>query len=71
MAWTRLDGNAPARTVDTGHRNLFHYELNRVPTVRESARIQSFPDDICIYRNKNKARQTGWKCGSAICWVKH
>ena len=23
MAWTRLDGNAPARTVDTGHRNLF------------------------------------------------
>ena len=46
MAWTRLNGNAPARTVDTGHRNLFHYEYNRIPTVRESARIQSFPDDF-------------------------
>lgn len=40
MAWTRLDGNAPARTVDTGHRNLFHYELNRVPTVRENRNVR-------------------------------
>lgn len=52
MAWTRLDGNAPARTVDTGHRNLFHYELNRVPTVRESARIQSFPDNFVFNSEK-------------------
>ena len=44
MAWTRLNGNAPARTVDTGHRNLFHYEYNRIPTVRESARMQS----LCV-----------------------
>lgn len=60
MAWTRLDGNAPARTVDTGHRNLFHYELNRVPTVRESARIQSFPDDFVFTGPRTKQdRQVG------------
>lgn len=60
MAWTRLDGNAPARTVDTGHRNLFHYELNRVPTVRESARIQSFPDDFVFTGTRTKQdRQVG------------
>ena len=60
MAWTRLDGNAPARTVDTGHRNLFHYELNRVPTVRESARIQSFPDDFVFIGTKTQQnRQVG------------
>lgn len=60
MAWTRLDGHAPARTVDTGHRNLFHYELNRVPTVRESARIQSFPDDFVFTGSRTKQeRQVG------------
>lgn len=60
MAWTRLNGNAPARTVDTGHRNLFHYELNRVPTVRESARIQSFPDDFVFTGTRTKQdRQVG------------
>jgi len=60
MAWTRLDGNAPARTVDTGHRNLFHYKLNRVPTVRESARIQSFPDNFVFTGTKTKQdRQVG------------
>ena len=60
MAWTRLDGNAPSRTVDTGHRNIFHYELNRIPTVREDARIQSFPDDFIFTGTKTQqSRQVG------------
>lgn len=60
MAWTRLNGNTPARTVDTGHRNLFHYKYNRIPTVRESARMQSFPDDFIFTGTKTQqCRQVG------------
>lgn len=44
IAWTRLNSKRPSITIDTGHFHHFHYEYNRVPTVRESARIQSFPD---------------------------
>lgn len=46
IAWTRMDSNKPCFTIDTGHNHHFHYKANRVPTVRESARIQSFPDDF-------------------------
>lgn len=46
IAWTRLNSRCPSITIDTGHRHHFHYKWNRVPTVRESARIQSFPDDF-------------------------
>lgn len=60
MAWTRLNGNTPSRTVDTGHRNVFHYKLNRIPTVRENARIQSFPDDFVFTGSKTQqSRQVG------------
>ena len=44
IAWTRLCSTKPSITIDTGHRHHFHYKWDRVPTVRESARIQSFPD---------------------------
>lgn len=44
IAWTRLASGRPSFTVDTGHRHHFHYKYNRVPTVREAARLQSFPD---------------------------
>ena len=43
-AFQRMDKDNPSLTVDTGHRNYFHYQLNRIPTVRENARLQSFPD---------------------------
>jgi len=46
IAWTRLNSKKPSFTIDTGHRHHFHYRFNRVPTVRESARIQSFPDNF-------------------------
>lgn len=46
IAWTRLNSKRPSFTIDTGHRHHFHYCYNRIPTARESARIQSFPDDF-------------------------
>lgn len=59
-AWTRYDGNKPSRTIDTGHRNHFHYEYNRVPTIRENARLQSFPDDFVFFGTKTQQnRQVG------------
>ena len=45
-AYRRLDSKAVSITIDTGHMNYFHPKYDRVPTVRESARIQSFPDDF-------------------------
>ena len=60
MAWTRCDSRKPSRTIDTGHRNYFHYEYNRIPTVRESARLQSFPDDVVFTGTKTQQyRQVG------------
>lgn len=59
-AWTRYDGNKPSRTIDTGHRNHFHYKYNRVPTIRENARLQSFPDDFVFTGTKTQQnRQVG------------
>jgi DNA (cytosine-5)-methyltransferase 1 len=59
-AWTRYHRNKPSKTIDTGHRNHFHYEFNRIPTVRENARLQSFPDDFRFYGNKTQQyRQVG------------
>jgi DNA (cytosine-5)-methyltransferase 1 len=41
IAWTRLNSKKPSFTIGTGHNHHFHYEFNRVPTARESARLQS------------------------------
>lgn len=43
-AFERMSSQRPSNTVDTGHRNYFHYSENRIPTARENARLQSFPD---------------------------
>ena len=47
-AFERMGTFKPSNTIDTGHRNYYHYSEPRIPTVRESARIQSFPDSFEI-----------------------
>ena len=54
IAWTRLSSSKPSFTIDTGHNHHFHYKFNRVPTARESARIQSFPDNFIFCGRKNE-----------------
>lgn len=53
-ALTRYHSKKPSLTINTGHRSHFHYKHNRIPTVRESARLQSFPDDFIFYGNKSQ-----------------
>lgn len=59
-ALTRYHSKKPSLTINTGHRSHFHYKWNRIPTVRESARLQSFPDNFIFYGNKSQQyRQVG------------
>lgn len=60
IAWTRMNSKKPCFTIDAGHNHHFHYKANRVPTVRECARIQSFPDDfIFLGKRTSQYRQVG------------
>ncbi len=60
VAWTRLHSKKPSPTIDTGHRHHFHPSENRVPTVREAARIQSFPDSFKFVGTKtSQYKQVG------------
>lgn len=60
IAWTRMSSWKPCFTIDTGHNHHFHFEYNRVPTARESARIQSFPDNYVFIGNKgSQLKQIG------------
>lgn len=60
IAWTRLNSKKPSFTIDCGHNHHFHYKFNRVPTVRESARLQSFPDNFVFVGNKgSQLKQVG------------
>ena len=62
-AFRRMDSKKPSNTIDCGHRNYFHYKENRVPTVRESARIQSFPD---LYEFKGSKTSQYTQVGNAV-----
>jgi DNA (cytosine-5)-methyltransferase 1 len=62
-AWTRYHSKKPSKTIDTGHRNHFHYKYNRIPTVRENARLQSFPDDFVFYGTKTQQNK---QVGNAV-----
>lgn len=60
IAWTRMNSQEPCFTIDCGHNHEFHYSRNRVPTVRESARIQSFPDTfVFLGKRTSQYRQVG------------
>ena len=61
-AYKRLDPNTQSCTIDTGnaHSNYFHPIYNRIPTIRESARLQSFPDSFEFQGPRgSKYRQIG------------
>lgn len=59
-AFERMGSNRPSNTVDTGHRNYFHYVENRIPTARENCRLQSFPDDFIILGSRtSQYKQVG------------
>lgn len=60
IAWTRMCSYKPCFTIDTGHNHHFHYRADRVPTARESARIQSFSDDFVFLGKKaDQLKQIG------------
>ncbi|MBP3631106.1 MAG: DNA cytosine methyltransferase [Clostridia bacterium] len=61
-AYKRLLEYEPSVTIDTGnnHSNYFHPLYNRIPTVREAARLQSFPDSFVFEGNRSEQyRQVG------------
>ncbi len=62
-AFKRMNSKEPSTTIDCGHRNYFHYKENRIPTVRESARIQSF-DDSFIFLGTKTSQYT--QVGNAV-----
>lgn len=62
-ALTPLDPDLPSATVTTLPDDIIHYEEHRILTVRENARIQSFPD---WYKFKGKYT-TGGKARKLEC----
>lgn len=56
----KMDRKKPAVTIDTGHRTYFHYQELRIPSTREVARLQSFPDSYIFLGPRNdQQKQVG------------
>lgn len=61
-AYKRLKEDEQSCTIDTGnaHSNYFHPLFDRIPSVRESARLQSFPDSFEFLGSRgSKYKQVG------------
>ena len=57
----RMHPQTTSRTITTIPEDFIHYKQNRIPTVREMARLQSFPDDFEFLGSKmtsGKQRRT-------------
>lgn len=56
----KMDRKKPSLCIDTGHRTYFHYEEKRIPSTREVARLQSFPDSYIFTGPRNdQQKQVG------------
>ena len=56
----KMDRKKPSLCIDTGHRTYFHYEEKRIPSTREVARLQSFPDSFVFTGPRNdQQKQVG------------
>lgn len=56
----KMDRNKPSLCIDTGHRTYFHYQEMRIPSTREVARLQGFPDSyIFIGPRNDQQKQVG------------
>jgi DNA (cytosine-5)-methyltransferase 1 len=63
-AWKRQYKDAPSMTVKENHGGVHvHYELNRVLTAREMARLQTFPD---TYIFSGTFKRAYWQIGNAV-----
>lgn len=63
-AWKRQYKGRPSMAIKENHGGVHvHYELNRVLTAREMARLQTFPDEFIFSGTFKKAY---WQIGNAV-----
>lgn len=63
-AWKRQHKGVPAMAIKENHGGVHvHYELNRVLTAREMARLQTFPDS---FRFSGTFKRAYWQIGNAV-----
>lgn len=61
--YIRYQGNKPSITVTGDMRKVFHFSQNRALTVRELARLQTFPDDF-VFQSSSISQQQ--QVGNAV-----
>ena len=63
-AWKRQFKGVPCMTIKENHGGChIHYDLNRVLSAREMARLQTFPDDFIFSGTMKRAY---WQIGNAV-----